>query len=320
MTANLRKRELWTALGPYLGLILVFAFFAVRVPEYFLTERNFQDVATQTVIVAIGAMGMTFIVISGGIDLSVGSQIALGSVVAALTMKTTGNAAIAIAAGVGVGGLCGVLNGILITSLGVVPFIVTLGMLGVARGTAKFLADEQRLNVDPGFIESIMAKQPVFDWMLVGPGVWLMFILAIGAAVVLRYSVLGLHTYAIGSNEATARLCGVRVKRTKIVLYSLCGLFAGLAGVLQYSRLNVGDPTTAVGLELDIIAAVVIGGGSLSGGAGSLSGSLVGAFIMAILANGCTLIELPNYVQEILIGVIIVAAVALDRFRGRSPG
>ena len=166
-----RRREIWTVLGPCLGLIIVFAFFAIRVPEFFLTEANFQSLATQTVIVAIGAMGMTFVVVSGGIDLSVGSQIALASVVSALVMRHTGNAAVAIAAGIAVGGACGSVNGLLITRLNVVPFIVTLGMLGIARGTAKFLADEQRLHVDPGFIESIMAKQPVFDWMLVGPGV-----------------------------------------------------------------------------------------------------------------------------------------------------
>jgi ribose/xylose/arabinose/galactoside ABC-type transport system permease subunit len=135
---------------------------------------------------------------------------------------------------------------------------------------------------------------------------------------VLQRSVFGVHTYAVGSSEATARLCGIRVPRVKIAIYTLAGLFAGLAGVMQYARLTVGDPTTAVGKELDVIAAVVIGGASLSGGVGGIGGALIGAFLMSVLANGCTLTGVPNYVQEILIGIIIIAAVALDRLRHTS--
>jgi ribose/xylose/arabinose/galactoside ABC-type transport system permease subunit len=135
---------------------------------------------------------------------------------------------------------------------------------------------------------------------------------------VLQRSVFGVHTYAIGSSEATARLCGIRVPRTKVAIYTLAGVFAGLAGVTQYARLTVGDPTTAVGKELDVIAAVVIGGASLSGGTGGIGGSLIGAFLMSVLANGCTLAGVPNYVQEILIGAIIIVAVALDRLRHRG--
>ena len=135
--------------------------------------------------------------------------------------------------------------------------------------------------------------------------------------LVLRRTVLGVHTFAVGSNEATARLCGVPVERVKLIVYVLAGLFAGIAGVMQYGRLTVGDPTTAMGLELDVIAAVVIGGGSLSGGRGSITGALLGAFFMSVLANGCTLTGVPTYVQEILVGTIIVAAVGLDRLRRR---
>jgi ribose/xylose/arabinose/galactoside ABC-type transport system permease subunit len=129
--------------------------------------------------------------------------------------------------------------------------------------------------------------------------------------------VFGVQTYAIGSNESTARLCGVRVPRVKIVIYTLAGLFAGLAGVMQYARLTVGDPTTALGKELDIIAAVVIGGASLEGGVGGIGGSIIGAFLMSVLADGCTLTGVPNYVQQIVIGAIIVVAVAVDRVRSR---
>jgi len=134
---------------------------------------------------------------------------------------------------------------------------------------------------------------------------------------VLRLTVFGRHVFAIGSNEAAARLCGVRTKRTKIFIYTLAGLCCGLSGVMQFSRLTVGDPTVAMGLELDIIAAVVIGGGSLNGGQGSILGSMIGVFIMAFLRNGCTMMGWPNYIQEIIIGAIIVAAVAIDQLRYR---
>ena len=144
-----------------------------------------------------------------------------------------------------------------------------------------------------------------------------MLLLALAMAWMLRNTVLGRNTFAIGSNEAAARLCGIRGKRTKLYIYSLMGMFAGLAGVMQFCRLTVGDPTTAVGAELEVIAAVVIGGGSLAGGEGSILGTLVGAFIMSVLRNGCNMTGVPNYVQEIIIGAVIVPAVALDQLRHR---
>ena len=158
------------------------------------------------------------------------------------------------------------------------------------------------------------------DYRILGlpQAVWLTLLLAILLGLVLRHTVLGSHTLAIGSNEDTARLCGVRVGRTKIWIYVLCGIFGGLAGVMTFGRLTVGDPTTAIGEELDVIAAVVIGGASLAGGEGRIAGSILGALLMAFLANGCNLTGVPNYVQEILIGVIIVAAVAVDRYRHRT--
>jgi ribose/xylose/arabinose/galactoside ABC-type transport system permease subunit len=205
----------------------------------------------------------------------------------------------------------------LVTRLRIVPFIVTLGTMGVARGLAKYLADEQKVDAPARGLSGLMAKTPDPPWLLLSPGVWLMLGLAALVSVLLRKSVFGVHATAIGSNEATARLCGIRVERTKVAVYAVGGFFAGLAGVLQFCRLTVGDPTTALGKELDIIAAVVIGGGSLAGGSGGILGSMLGAFLMAILANGCTLTGVPNYVQEIIVGVIIVAAVGIDGFRRR---
>ena len=164
----------------------------------------------------------------------------------------------------------------------------------------------------------LMSTTPALKWLLVSPGVWLMIISAVIVAIVLRFSLFGRYTFAIGSNEATARLCGIRVKRMKFFIYSFGGFMAGLAGLMQFSRLTVGDPTVAVGKELDVIAAVVIGGGSFSGGEGTILGTMIGAFIMAFLRNGCNMTGIPNYVQEIIIGVIIVGAVAIDKFRHRK--
>jgi ribose transport system permease protein len=307
-------------LGPFLGLALVVGIFALLEPERFLSAYNLKTVATQTVIVALGAMGMTLIIVSGGIDLSVGSSIALTTVVVAVLIRDGQAPLAAAAAGVVCAGAIGCLNGVLVTALRVVPFIVTLGMLGVVRGMAKWIAGEQKVDADPAWLALLMQKTPDPPWLVVAPGVWLMAGLGAFMALVLHRSVLGVHAYAIGSNEATARLCGIRVARTKIAIYALGGLLTGLAGVMQFSRLTVGDPTAAIGLELDVIAAVVIGGGSLSGGEGSILGSVIGAFVMAFLSNGCNLAGVPNYLQEIIIGGIIVAAVAVDRLRHRRAG
>lgn len=307
-------------LGPFLGLILVMVIFS-SIPEVrdrFLRVPNLKSVATQSVIVALGAMGMTLIIISGGIDLSVASNIALSSVITAFAINAGFPPLLAIFLGVITGGLIGLANGSLITSLRLVPFIVTLGMLGIARGIAKWIAGNQKIDAPLTWVNELMAKSPRPSWLLMAPGVWMMIIFAVVMAVILRYSVFGRHIFAIGSNEATARLCGIRIKRTKIIVYSLAGLFCGLGGVMGFSRLTVGDPTVAVGLELDIIAAVVIGGGSLSGGSGSILGSMIGVFIMSFLRNGCTMMGWPNYIQEIIIGAIIVVAVALDQIRHRK--
>lgn len=310
-----RRRRWLEIVGPFVGLVLVLALFSALEPDAFLSSYNAKTIATQTVIVGLGAIGMTFVIVSGGIDLSVGSVIALSSVVTALARKHEYSPLVAAFAGIATGAACGLVNGALIAKLKIVPFIVTLGMLGVARGVAKHLAEEQKIDAPAGYLADLMSKSPEPAWLVVAPGVWLLLILAIVMGFVLRRSVLGVHAFAIGSNEATARLCGIRVERAKIWIYTLNGVFAGLAGVLQFGRLTVGDPTTAIGKELDVIAAVVIGGGSLAGGEGTILGAMIGAFLMSSLANGCNLVGVPNYVQEILIGAIIVAAVALDRWR-----
>jgi ribose/xylose/arabinose/galactoside ABC-type transport system permease subunit len=287
-----------------------------RQENNFLSVPNFRNVANQTVAVGIAAMGMTMIIIAAGIDLSVGSVIALSSVVTALCLSRGWSPLPAALMGVLTGAGCGLLNALLITRLKVVPFIATLGMLGAARGLAEGAAREQKIDAPSTWLgEYVLVTKPTPEWLIVSPGIWTMLIVAGMVAVLLRYTALGKSIFAIGSNEAAARLCGIPIERAKLLIYSIAGLTTGLAGVMQFSRLTVGDPTTAIGTELDVIAAVVIGGGSLNGGEGSVIGSLVGAFIMAFLRAGCDQIGIPNWVQKIIIGAVIVLAVALDQLR-----
>jgi ribose transport system permease protein len=305
-------------LGPFLALALVVGLFSVLLPGQFMSAYNLKTVATQTVIVGVCSIGMTFVIVSGGIDLSVGSLIALSSVVSALLLRDGSSTLTAVLGGIAACAVLGAFNGLLITRLKIVPFIVTLGSMGIARGFAKYLADEQKVDAPVGGLSALMAKTPDPAWLLFSPGVWLMLILAVIASLVLARTVFGVHALAVGSSEPTARLCGIRVERVKLLIYTLSGVCAGLAGSLQLARLTVGDPTTALGKELDVIAAVVIGGGSLAGGNGSILGSLLGALLMTVLANGCTLLGVPNYVQEMLVGAIIVVAVAVDQLRRKS--
>jgi ribose transport system permease protein len=304
-------------LGPALALVTVVLAFAVLTgaPERYLSPFNLRIVLSQTVIVALGAIGMTMIIVSGGIDLSVGAAIALTGVVAALGLEAAWSPWLAVVVAIVAGGAVGVANGLLITGLRVVPFIATLGMFGIARGLAKWLANEQTVNVPPTWVNQLVVTLPRPAWLLFPLGVWITLALALFVAVVLRHTVFGRRVFALGSNERAARACGIDTNRLKLMTYGAAGLLFGLAGVMQMSRLRQGDPTAALGTELDVIAAVVIGGGSLQGGQGSVVGSLVGALIMALLRNGCQQMGWPNYIQEIVIGAIIVVAVALDQLR-----
>lgn len=303
--------------GPFFALLLVIAVFAAisGEPGRFLSLANLRIVLAQTVIVAIGAVGMTIIIVSGGIDLSPGSTIALTGVICAVALRSGWPPAAALLAGVAVGGMVGLLNGLAITTLRVVPFIATLGMLGIARGVAKWISEEQTVNAPATWLNHLATAFPSPPWLLVSPGVWIALALALLAAVMLHRTVFGRYVFALGSNEAAARAAGIHTTRMKLWIYSTGGLLFGLAGVMQMSRLRQGDPTVAVGVELDIIAAVVIGGGSLAGGEGSIRGSMIGALIMSFLRNGCQQMGWPNYIQEIIIGSIIVLAVAADRLR-----
>jgi ribose/xylose/arabinose/galactoside ABC-type transport system permease subunit len=319
-------------LGPFIGLIFVYVLFTVLVnvvpgAQRFATPGNMELMLRQTAVVGTAALGMTLIIISGGIDLSVGSNIALSTVIIASTMLAFDGRAptLAAAAGILAAMLAALLIGAIVAALRVGPFIVTLGTWGAYRGMAEGFAGNQRVYPAPienpdawretwlyGLISTLPESR---GWMLLPPGVWVMIVLAVVVACVLRYTRFGRHLFAIGSNEQTARLCGVPIARTKLLVYLLAGALFGIAAVLEFSYIGAGDPTTRMGAELDIIAAVVIGGASLAGGQGSVLGSLVGAMIMTMVANGCTKLGMENWVQKIVTGGIIIFAVALDRLR-----
>ena len=236
-------------LGPLIGLAAVYVLFCLWAGEPFYSSFNRVTVLTQSVIVTAGALGMTLIIIAGGIDLSAGSVIALSTVVVARLLEAGWSPWAAACAGILVGGLCGAANGLLITKLKLIPFIITLGTLLVFRGAATGLANEQKIDAPITWLNAMLAKFPEPAWLIVAPGVWVTLLLAILVALLLRNTVLGRHIFAIGSNENTARLCGIRVERVKVALYSLAGTLIGFAGLMQFSRLTVGDPTAAKGME-----------------------------------------------------------------------
>lgn len=303
--------------GVLAGLALVALLFGVLIGPQFFSPVNLELMARQTAIVCIAALGMTMVIVAGGIDLSVGSVIALSTIVIAQILRGGFSPVVAAAGAVVAGTACGLMNGVLITGLRVVPFIITLGTMLLVRGAAKGLADERRLEAPITWLNGLLRTVRDGSGQLLPWGIWIAILLAVAVAVTLQYTRFGRHLFAIGSNERTARLCGVRVERCKIAVYGLAGAFTGLAGVMEFSRLSVGDPTVAIGAELNVIAAVIIGGGSLSGGKGTVVGTIAGAGIMTVIQIGCSQQGLPNWVQEIVTGTIIVFAVALDRLRSK---
>lgn len=435
---------LTSKLGPVFALLLIFLIFGSIKPELFFTFQNFSNVVGQTVVIAVAAIGMTFIIVSAGIDLSVGSVVALAGVYATMVISVDYfNLSLfwGLAAGLLTGGVCGLVNGLFITKFKLAPFIVTLGMMEIVRGVAlqscggmpvyglpnsfsnignavweitliksdEFAVDELefrnlairfkeannplsqyiqsnlssetrtqleqfKINQQPNEalrtnivtdLNRIIRQGPIYneerfksiqltdrvmervkknpqepelyhlnrllleeaypnliekgDMILMLPYcLFILIPLGLVAGFILKYTVFGTQVYAVGSNEQTARLCGVNVNKIKILVYLIGGLAAGLAGILHASRLNTGQPSEALGMELEVIAAVVIGGGSLMGGEGTILGSVVGAFIIKFLRNGCNLIGVSSFVQRIVIGLIIIIAVFADQLRRRA--
>jgi ribose transport system permease protein len=334
-TTGPRFRPLSILTGPVLGLATVLVLFVALIGYKgelgnFLSLRNAQIIAHEATIPAVVALGALLVIVSGSIDLSVGSVVALVSVVIMQVYthlyrgpdSVAWASLVAVTAGVLVGGLCGLVNGLVITRLQLPPFVATLGMFSVARGLAVWFAGRRLLafpgDSRPDWVDTLAFVHPprtVFN-----PGFWAFVGLAVATAVVLRRTVFGRYVYAVGSSEPTARLCGVPVARVKVAVYTVAGLLAGLGGVLLFAHGGAGDPSGAETLELRVIAAVVIGGAALTGGRGTVLGTTLGVLTLELLNNGVSLFNVPVEAQHVLIGVIIVANTALSQWRARAAG
>lgn len=312
---------------PFASLLLLVIGLSLYVPDTFLTADNFLNVFRRSSVNVIIAVGMTAIIISGGIDLSVGSMMALSGMVGAWTMQHFGGDNITPSAmwlgtlaGIVTGTLAGFMNGALINCLKLPPFILTLGAMSTFRGISYVMNDGQPYNVPayqylgngdvftfPASFLTAHQAVPIPVSIVIALG------LAIIAAIVLRSTTLGRYTYAIGANRQATLFSGVNVNRTLVIIYTLSGLLVGIASMIATSRTVSAQPTAGNGLELDIIAAVVIGGASLNGGRGTILGTIIGTLLISFLRNGCTLVGISTNVQLIVIGIIIVIAVSVDQ-------
>ncbi len=297
---------------PFFSLIALFVFLSLASP-YFLTAINLSSVVRQTAVINIMALGMTLVIVSGGIDLSVGAILAFSGTIGTMCMISGWGVGGGIVAGLLCGLAWGLANGSLITSLKIPPFIVTLGTLGIARGLTLIISGGLPVVGLPREF-SFLGEGTVFGVPFV---LLVLLVCAVITYLILHSTKLGRYTYAIGSNKEAAVYAGIPVAGYTIAVYAISGMLTGVSSMIEASRLMTGQPTAGQGYELLVIAAVVIGGGSLTGGEGSVVGTLIGAFIMGLLANGSDLLGINPYLQQAIIGSVIIVAVALDEARKR---
>jgi len=293
-----------------LVLLLLGLTMAILAPN-FLSWGNLINILLATSVIGVLAVCVTFVLSGGGLDLSVGSLMAVAGVTMALSGQLGLPWPLALIAGLLMGGFLGLINGLLVIRSGVPPFIVTLGMLSAARGVALLISDGKPIY---GLPEAILYMGQGRLWGVPVP-VWIFLAVVLLGQWVLSSTRFGYHTLALGDNELAARVAGVAIEGLKLKLYALCGALAALGGILFAARVNAADPTAGVGYELLAITAAVIGGTDLFGGRGTVLGSFVGAMVMGVLQNGLNLMAVPPFYQQIAIGVILVAAVWMDRVR-----
>lgn len=304
------KSRRWPAqLGLAIALAALMIGLAAARPN-FLTIGNLVNLVRQISINGILAVGVTYVLLTGGVDLSLGSLVALTGVIAASFAHPGQHAlAVPILAGVAAGAACGVINGLLVTRGRMAPFVVTLGMMTSARGLTLLLSGGRPVSNLTTAFTSIGSG----DFLGIPAPTWILLTVAVISHVFLRKMRLGRHVYAVGGNESAARASGVHVSTVKLLCYTICGAMAGLAGVVLAARITTGQPNAGVGYELDAIAAVVIGGTSLNGGSGGVGGTILGALLIGVINNGLDLLNVSSYYQQVIKGLIIVGAVWLDR-------
>jgi ribose transport system permease protein len=304
------------------ALIVLLVYFSLASP-HFMTFNNVVGILLQTSVNGVLALGVTFVIITGGIDLSIGTVMTFSSVISAIVCINWGLPVWAgVLGGMGAGALAGFVNGTIISRMKVPPFITTLGIMYIAKGLSLVLSELRPIyfNAAPGFRNIAMGSlvEKIIPGAEIPNAVLIMFGAAIFAAFLLNRTILGRYTFALGSNEEATRLSGVNVNFWKTMVYTVCGLFSGIAGVLMASRLNSAQPALGQGYELDAIAAVVIGGTSLSGGEGTILGTIIGAFVMSVLVNGLRIMSIEQEWQIVITGGILVAAVYMDVIRRRA--
>lgn len=298
--------------GIFVALAGLFCFLSITQSDIFLTERNLTNVLRQNSYTVILAAGMTLVILTAGIDLSVGAVVALSGVLCADMLVKGYGIAGGLAAGVGLGALAGLVTGLFVTRVKIPPFVATLAMMLVVRGAAMKYTDARTIAIPADVSDSFARLSTGITPVLIMSGV------VLATWIVLTRTAFGRHVYAVGGNPEAARLAGIRVRRVLVCVYAACGLLAGLAGVIVASRIGSGYPNAGELYELDAIAATVVGGTSLFGGRGSIWGTLAGAFFIGILNNGLNLYEVHAYDQMILKGVVLLAATSLDLWRSRD--
>jgi ribose transport system permease protein len=308
-----RLSEVVSQLAAAGALIVVFVFLSFASPV-FLSADNLFNIGSQTAVVAVIAIGMTLVIITAGIDLSVGSVSALSGVLGVMMMAQAGlPVPVAILGGTLVGATCGLVNGLLVSVAGLNPFIATLGMLTVARGLTFIVTNAVAVFGTPNSFrllgQGVIGPIPIPILVIV--------VVAVIGYIVLSRTRLGRYAYAMGSNLEAARLSGIPIRRYLTSVYVISGALAGFAGMIAASRVNSGQPNFGIGLELDVIAAAVIGGASLFGGQGTVVGTLIGAFLIALIRNGAVLLDVNTFYQQVIIGVVIWLAVFWDQYRRR---
>lgn len=308
-----RSKQIFNQLGMLIILALLIVVMSVIAPN-FTDSSNILNVLKQSSITAILAAGMTVVILTGGIDLSVGSTLALSGVISVLLSNAGAPVGLAMLVGAGVGYVAGAINGYLTAVPKLPAFIVTLGSMTYLRGLAYVIT---------GGYPVVLASE---KFKFIGAGeifgiptpIYIMAIVYLIMFVVLKYTMFGRHVYAIGGNEEAAHLTGIKVNRTLINVYSISGLLAGISGVVMAGRLFSGQPMVGIAFELDAIAAVVLGGTSFVGGRGRIQGTIIGVLIVAVLTNGMTLLNVDYYWQQVVKGIVIVIAVLLDRMRSKN--